>query len=387
MYQKICDFVWKGTEKVLYSGGKQIHYKKWDEFLSFENKKNSTGIIHENGKVYINCTPKRPGGGIVLDVMMPNNRKSSHFNYESQCLMDKTKYCRIVRKKFNTGWKYYVQLVQEGIPPQRHAVGTGRIGIDIGTSTIAAVSDTKCHLDTIGDTVRQQDKEISLLNRKLDRSRRKMNPDNYNSEGTIRKGKKHWVYSNRYKKLKNELQCMKRKRAATIKQWQSAYASRLLEEGNVVYVEKMNFSGLGKRSKNTERDKNGRYKSKKRFGKSISVRAPAQLLSIIKRKLKYVGGTYHEVNTRTFRASQYNHVTDTYIKKKLSKRYNEIDGEWVQRDLYSAFLLKNSDDTLNHTNRQLCILNYDNFKTNHDSCIKEILDSDKHIPKSFGISR
>lgn len=56
VYQKISDSVWKGVEKVLYSTGKQIHYKKWDEFLSFEGKKNTTGIIYKDGKVYINSS-------------------------------------------------------------------------------------------------------------------------------------------------------------------------------------------------------------------------------------------------------------------------------------------------------------------------------------------
>lgn len=30
----------------------------------------------------------------------------------------------------------------------------------------------------------------------MDRSRRAMNPDNYNEDGTIKKGKKKWILSN-----------------------------------------------------------------------------------------------------------------------------------------------------------------------------------------------
>lgn len=36
----------------------------------------------------------------------------------------------------------------------------------------------------------------------MDRSRRATNPQNYNDNGTIKKGKKTWNYSNHYKKLK-----------------------------------------------------------------------------------------------------------------------------------------------------------------------------------------
>lgn len=78
VYQKICDHVWRGVEKVLYADGKRLHFKKWDDFLSFEGKSNTTGIIYQNEKVYINCTPKRPKGGIILSVKLPNNKDSDH---------------------------------------------------------------------------------------------------------------------------------------------------------------------------------------------------------------------------------------------------------------------------------------------------------------------
>lgn len=218
VYQKISDSVWKGVEKVLYSTGKQIHYKKWDEFLSFEGKKNTTGIIYKDGKVYINASPKRQNRGLILEVILPKNQNSDHWYYETSALNDRTKYCRIVRKKFSTGWRYYVQLVQEGTPPLRHAVGTGRIGIDIGTSTVAAVSDTKCHLTELGEGIEVQDKKIRKMQRKLERSRRTSNPDNYNADGTIKKGRKTWNYSRRYKKIRNELSAMQRKRSDTLRQ-------------------------------------------------------------------------------------------------------------------------------------------------------------------------
>ena len=364
-----------------------MHFNKWDDFLSFEGKSNTTGIIYQDGKVYINCTPKRPKGGIILSVKLPNNKNSDHWNYETRCLCDPTKYCRIVRKKFSSGWCYYVQLIQEGIPPQKHVRGTGRIGIDIGTSTVATVSETACHLDVLGDSMETKEKEIRRLQRKMDRSRRATNPQNYKEDGTIKKGKKRWTYSHHYQKMRDQLKAMRRKRAAVLKQWQEIYANRLLEEGDEVYVEDMSFKGLQKRKKKTEKKKNGRFKSKKRFGKSIGNHAPAQFLSIVKRKLDQTGGKYHEVNTRKFKASQYDHVTDTYTKKKLTKRHHWADRDWVQRDLYSAFLLMNSDQSLEHADRDLCILHYPSFKKLHDQCIEEIIASDKHIPASFGFRR
>ncbi len=40
----------------------------------------------------------------------------------------------------------------------------------------------------------------------------------------------------------------------------------------------------------------------------------------LKRKVEAAGGVYAEVDTKEFKASQYNHVTDTYEKIPLSQR-------------------------------------------------------------------
>lgn len=39
VYQKLSDSIWRSVEKYLYGNGKQIHFKKWDDVMSFENKK------------------------------------------------------------------------------------------------------------------------------------------------------------------------------------------------------------------------------------------------------------------------------------------------------------------------------------------------------------
>ena len=52
-----------------------------------------------------------------------------------------------------------------------------------------------------------------------------------------------------------------------------------------------------------------KYKRKKRFGRSINRRAPARFLLELERKVESVGGVYAEVDTKEFKASQYNHVT------------------------------------------------------------------------------
>ena len=127
-----------------------------------------------------------------------------------------------------------------------------------------------------------------------------------------------------------------------------------------------------------------RHTRRKRFGKSLQTRAPAQFCRTLKRKLEALGGQYLEVDTRAFRASQYDHVTDTYTKKKLSRRHNIIDGRWVQRDLYSAFLLSNSAEDLAHADRDSCNETFNLFLKNHDACVAKIRNTKTKIPRSFG---
>ena len=95
-----------------------------------------------------------------------------------------------------------------------------------------------------------------------------------------------------------------------------------------------------------------KYKRKKRFGRSINRRAPARFLLELERKVESVGGVYAEVDTKEFKASQYNHVTDTYEKIPLSQREKEIGNRKVQRDLYSAFLIRNADLDFKHPDRE-----------------------------------
>jgi hypothetical protein len=97
------------------------------------------------------------------------------------------------------------------------------------------------------------------------------------------------------------------------------------------------------------------------------IRAPGQLVNALEQKLSYIGETLHKLNTFKTKASQYDHKSDIYKKKPLHERWHYFeDGEKVQRDLYSAFLMYNIME------RNECLKTYDNFKTLHDEAIKEV---------------
>ena len=140
----------------------------------------------------------------------------------------------------------------------------------------------------------------------------------------------------------------------------------MISLGNKVYVEKMNFAGLQKRAKDTEKNDKGKFKKKKRFGKSLANKAPSMLLTIIDRKLGYYGEKLIEINTFKAKASQFNHFDRTYTKKTLSQRWDDFNGIRIQRDLYSAFLIMNISDDLKNFNMDKCNERFENFYRLHN---------------------
>lgn len=363
--QKIATKLWRAYDKLFYGNGKKIYYKKFGTMNSLEGKSNQTGIRFKNDTIFWN--------GLEIPVIIDYDN-----DYEYQALQCDISYCRMVRKYVRKKYKFYVQIVWKGNPPVKvdtetgelkHMVGDGDVGIDIGISTVAISSKTEVKILELANKVQNIEHEKCKLLRKMDRSRRTTNPDHYNEDGTIkRQGNKKvtWNRSNHYMKYQNELKELYRKQADVRKYQHECLADYIISLGNKIYVEKMNFSGLQRRSKNTEKNEKGKFKRKKRFGKSLANRAPSMLLTILDRKLKYFREELIEINTYEARASQFNHFDGTYKKKKLSQRWNDFNGIKIQRDMYSAFLIMNVKSDLKGFDMDKCKERFDNFYRLHN---------------------
>ena len=350
---------------MFYGNGKKISYKKFGELNSLEGKSNRAGVRFRDNMILWN--------GLIIPVVIDYNNY-----YEYQAMQCDICYCRILRKFIRNKYKYYVQIVFKGIPPAKinnktgeikHSVGCGDVGIDIGTSTIAIVSQSDVKILELADKVQNIENQKQKLLRKMDRSRRATNPNNYNEDGTIKKqGNKKikWNKSNHYIKYQNKLKELYRKQADIRKYQHECLANYIISLGNKVYVEKMNFVGLQRRAKNTEKNDKGKFKRKKRFGKSLANKAPSMLLTIIDRKLKYIGEKLIEINTFEAKASQFNHFDNTYTKKSLSQRWNDFNGIKIQRDMYSAFLIMNIKDDLKSFDINKCNERFEEFYRLHN---------------------
>lgn len=400
--QKLADNVWSSFDAYLYEGGEEIHFSKIDEFLCVEGKNNATGIVYY---------PERKEVKILNMVFPVVLNKKDPYGYETEALTRKIHFCKVCRKAGPNGWKYFLQLVLAGKPPVKiksetgellYPLGKGRVGNDIGPQTLATVSDTTASLRVFCEEAQDIQNELRCINRAMDRSRRATNPKMFYADGTVvpidklpeecirmvRGAKRRkWTNSKRYMQLMLYRRYLYRKQREARIQTHNELANKLLPLGDLHYIEKMNWQALAKRAKKTEvSEKTGKYKRKKRFGKSIANKAPALFVNIYSQKVIAAGGTFVFINTQDAKASQYDHQKKAYKKKHLSQRWNTMsDGSRIQRDLYSAFLIQNTNEEHNGFLQELLDAKYPKFKEMHDIEIQCL--STVSMPSSAGVKR
>ena len=367
--QKIATRAFNAFQGLIFHKAKKINYKKYGEMNSIEGKTNKQGIRFRDNTLLYN--------GMKIPVIIKKNDI-----YAYMALQNRVKYCRIKREIIKGKYHYYVQLILDGIPPLKinkdtgeikHYINNGEIGLDIGTQSLAICSDKEVKLLELAPELQNIEKEKKVLQRKMDRSRRKTNPNKYNKNGTIIKGNRDkWIKSKHYIKTQMELKELQRKQREIRKQSHNQLTNYILTLGNNIKVETMNYKGLQTRSKETTKNKDGKYNKKKRFGKSLANKAPSMLLTILDNKLKWNGKELKKIDTWKVKTSQYNHIGDKFIKKDLNERWNDFGEFKIQRDLYSSFLIMNVNDDLSSINRDKCFERFDKFKLLHDIEIERL---------------
>jgi len=327
--QKVASRAFKAVQRIAFGQAKRVRFKGKNQLKSLEGKTNTSGIRYKEKTGYVFwkglklkaiINPKQKGLALSADKVVVHG------------LSHRVKFCRIVKRIFNGKARFFVQLALEGEPLQKFKAPDKIVGLDIGPSTIAVVSDKQASLERFCDELSNKQKEIRPLQRKLDRQRRANNPQNYNPDGTIKPGKKTWHESTRYKKTKTKLANIQRELAAHRKTLHGNLANRILKLGKNIKTEKLSYRAF-----------------QKNFGKSVKNRAPGMFMEILRRKAENAGGSVVEFSTKTTKLSQYCHKCSKYTKKPLSQRVHTCCNLNIQRDIYSAFLagsvVENQKDT------------------------------------------
>ena len=199
-----------------------------------EGKKNTSGMRFKDGRLHWRG-----------QVIQPQIRT----DYDRKALKSRVKYCRIHRKPVSAKYHYYLQLVLEGRPPVKHPAGHGTAGLDIGTSSAAIVTDDTCQLTGLGSDTKDRSSQIRRIQRAMDRSRRATNPDNYLPDGAVRRGARKWIRTKHYEKLQFRKRSLERRHADAINASHHRLVNEIALKADTVYVEKMSFRGLTRKSK------------------------------------------------------------------------------------------------------------------------------------------
>lgn len=313
--QKIATRAFKALERILFGKARKVRFKQKGQFASLEGKTNKQGIRWTGNAV--------EWSGLKLTAIISNDLVILHG------LSSKIKYVRLVRRILNHKTYWYVQLVCEGLPYQKpkNIINDGTVGIDLGVSTVAIVSDSQTIWTSFVSELTSKQEQVKRLQRQLDRQRRANNPDNFNSNGTVKKGKKYWYKSGRYQNTAAKKHRIERKQAAQRKSLHGKLVNQTLHLGKNIKTEKVSVKAW-----------------QKMFGKSIGFKSPSTFQSELKRKAENAGGEVLMFSTQKTALSQ-TCLCGHKQKKSLSQRvhYCSICGLKMQRDILSAYLSRYVD--------------------------------------------
>lgn len=343
--------IWHGVERCLYGNGQNLHFKKRAEWASIRAKQFDRGIVaklkevNERPALVFKVGKMEFGLKIKKNDLFARTELEAIHNYflhaeeidkqafELYKKEEKTSdtfrpcFASLSFKEIRGKVRVWVHITLEGrAKPKlrkdgkpKHICGQGTIGCDIGTQSIAYTSAKEVGLKNLaerGTSIKKREAGEAELLRRMDESRRATNPENYNTDGTIRKGKKTWKKSKHYKELQKKYKNISRIAAENRHLAINEEVNRLRGLGDVFITEPQNAKALQKRAqKTTINPKTGRFNRKKRFGKSIKNRCPGYFQAKVKAKFQSTGGKYIEV-AKNFRASQYDHTCNDYIKKR-----------------------------------------------------------------------
>ena len=339
--QKLGERALDAVLKKQFGKSKRVRFKNRGEIVTLESKANASGIRVRFGD---NPTVKtsRATFRIPVDPQCP---------YQRHAIGHRIKNSRIVVRTIKGQPRYILHLVLDGLPYvdpvkrvkhlqavlaregddyfEREAALPvelrQRTGLDSGPRRWAVSTALTAFETPLCDGVDKKQATVRCLQRKMDRSLRAMNRDNYDDQGRAKKGKV-WKKSAGYLKTQEKLCELERRKAAHRRSAHGHLANRVLAYGNRTHVENCSKTAW-----------------QKRYGKSIQHHAPSALECEIIRKAATLGGGGMKIDTWKTALSQHC-VCGRRQKKPLAERYHRCPacgfGMEVPapRDTLSAYL-------------------------------------------------
>ena len=376
--------IWKSWEKRLYDPEcTHIHFKKRNEVNSIttnhrvggSGKHVLTGFKFDTQKMMLHYNINGRQGQYANFLSMPiiyNDHNENSMEYEATALsngIENFRNIRIVRRRIRGKYKYYFQLCIDGKKFFKgRKLGKGRVAIDLGLTKITIYTEKGVYIKPFTPTssyYEEGDRELRRVKRQIDRSRRIMNPDNFEEDGRCKKGRKKWLDSNRYHVLSDREKEIQRMQAVQRRIGHINLANELLSLGDYFVIEDNKVKEWAARKRAEKRSKkSGKLLSQAGFGKFIGKHAPATFVSILEHKVTELGGTFVKVDCKN-RATDYDFTDDSYHDHNLEERFIiTSDNKKHHRDTIAAFNLYHLDDTKEepgHYQRKDMQKHYDKF--------------------------
>ena len=430
--------IWTGLDKVIHSDGKTLHFRSFTELPALCAKQIEKCIIlhYDESGIWFSFNSRGetfrftalPGDRFIQDElakleeylkadleMRKRLGKSGRINVNDRDLPEERDavteyvstgnargifrpcYVSLVPERIRGKHRVFIQITIEGLPVQkldkdgmpRHIWATsGLVGCDIGAQTAATYDGKNADLRNLGErgpAIWDYEAEERRIQRAMERSCRAMNPEYYNEDGTIKKGKKRWKKSKRYIRLMKRLSIIRRLNRLNRMYANYEYANSLRERYLEFITEPKNSSKIARKAKKaTKNEKTGRFNRRKRSGHSIQSRCPGQFQAKVKQLFTSTGGIYQEVDGTRFRASQFDPTTGQYTKHDPSERMIKPGNgdKALQRDMLSAFNLYWSDSTYSMIDEKNAMTGYAAFRRANDRAVEMIRRNGKKVANS-----
>lgn len=346
---------WVAFQKLFFGDGEEVHFKKYNDTMSIASDGKSGMILkYINGEY---CIITRAGSKkMMLPIMAP---KTDYEKYMMKDLLtDKTllRQIRIIRKVEKGRDKYYCQLVIAKAPFIKlddygypiHQTGKGLVGIAIWRGKICAVSDKETYTAILSPDAEVFDAERKRLSAKLSQIRRENNPDNYNEDGTIKRGiigpdgkrqRLKWNLPPAYDKTKKKLAELHRVHTVNKELTHRKIIYDILAMGDQFVFADMSFANEKPEWDEDNPLSNAEYKKKKERRRSIQENAPYSFF--VKLNQKLVSRNLGEVEKRKVPEDLfwYRHDIGASDPELMNDTLIQVAGKNIDQTLYRAFLI------------------------------------------------
>lgn len=275
--QVLAENLWAAFDKQIYHGSTRVRKKRFDSMATLRGKTNKSGIVYRDGCI------RWMKHYFPVSVDYNNTYEVESFDHEIAM-------CGIKRVWWKGRWKYYAQIYFRGLPPAKRkksdgafsrTLGKGNCKVECELDRIYVITNGNREIYKLCPHIFSINQQIAEISRKMDRSRRSMNPENYNEDGTIRRRKpgeeRYWKRSNHYLQMKSEFRQLHQKLANVRKTDHETLANVILRYGDNFEIHMPNFK--------KKQEKNGGHE-----GKQILAYSPAMFVEILNRKVKMLGG-------------------------------------------------------------------------------------------------